>query len=524
MTIGPLAVRSESLTGFPSVPLSVKSGAFSPTASAAAEPAQPSVRTSPAINISRLRMNPSKARGSLLRSGLDGLLHERSIHDSLEPNRASHEAIVRPPLHLPLDICHEQTGVPVLKREAEPDHLGSGVSILRGSPDDLVVVGAGSGSTVFLDQHGVVIVARGLEVAPHERRRPLAISSELLRVEHRDGLPRVEIAGPEEDLAEALRLRRAGKGLGKQDGVDLSALERLDGGRHGLERNHPDVLELEPGLLEDIAERIVEGGAEGGDADTLALEVGDLAQAAVVELLLDHDTREGIAGPLAPLVGYEPELLAAQDDVVEGGGDAGGSHLDLPGGEGGGDGGGGLEEDELGVDPVFLEEAFVHADEEGRRGAELERADLDGGAGARGGDACSEHRDTEDQDEHDHPPPPESSASHRHYVWRHGTASRSQRVSTQCDSTPSTDRQTMPTMSLVVSMILPAWSTRKPMPESAAIISAATRRRRAVPAPSLSPAKIMGRADGRMTLRMTLHRPAPNAMAARTSRGSACLT
>src|SRR6266436_4083497 len=230
MTIGPLAVRSESLTGFPSVPLSVKSGAFSPTASAAAEPAQPSVRTSPAINISRLRMNPSKARGSLLRRGLDGLLHERSIHDSFEGNRASHEAIVRPPLHLPLDICHEQTGVPVLKGEAEPDHLGSGVSILRGSPDDLVVVGAGSGSTVFLDQHGVVIVARGLEVAPHERRRPLAISSELLRVEHRDGLPRVEIAGPEEDLAEALRLRRAGKGLGKQDGVDLSALERLDGG------------------------------------------------------------------------------------------------------------------------------------------------------------------------------------------------------------------------------------------------------------------------------------------------------
>src|SRR5437879_3520462 len=36
--MGPLAVRSESLTGFPSVPLSVKSGAFCPTSSALAAP------------------------------------------------------------------------------------------------------------------------------------------------------------------------------------------------------------------------------------------------------------------------------------------------------------------------------------------------------------------------------------------------------------------------------------------------------------------------------------------------------
>src|SRR5882724_11428365 len=36
MTTGPFAVRSESLTGFPSVPLSAKSGAFCPTSSALA--------------------------------------------------------------------------------------------------------------------------------------------------------------------------------------------------------------------------------------------------------------------------------------------------------------------------------------------------------------------------------------------------------------------------------------------------------------------------------------------------------
>src|SRR5262245_41199878 len=36
MTTGPFAVRSESLTGLPSVPFSVKSGAFCPTSSAPA--------------------------------------------------------------------------------------------------------------------------------------------------------------------------------------------------------------------------------------------------------------------------------------------------------------------------------------------------------------------------------------------------------------------------------------------------------------------------------------------------------
>jgi hypothetical protein len=48
---------------------------------------------------------------------------------------------------------------------------------------------------------------------------------------------------------------------------------------------------------------------------------------------------------------------------------------------------------------------------------------------------------------------------------------------------------------------------------STAIISAATRRRSAVPAPRRSPAKIMGSAEGRITLRMTLQRRAPKATA-----------
>ena len=45
-----------------------------------------------------------------------------------------------------------------------------------------------------------------------------------------------------------------------------------------------------------------------------------------------------------------------------------------------------------------------------------------------------------------------------------------------------------------------------------------------MPAPSLSPAKIMGSADGSMTLRMRLQRPAPKLTAARIRSGSAFRT
>ena len=129
---------------------------------------------------------------------------------------------------------------------------------------------------------------------------------------------------------------------------------------------------------------VVEGRAQRGDADALALEVGDPAQAAVVQLPLDHDARERVARPLAPLVGHDPHLLAAEHDVVEGRRDAGGAHVDLPRGERRGDGRGGLEEDQLGLDAELLEEALVDADEERRRRGELERADLDLLLGVRG--------------------------------------------------------------------------------------------------------------------------------------------
>ena len=177
-----------------------------------------------------------------------------------------------------------------------------------------------------------------------------SIRGEGLRVEDRRDLPRVEVAGPREDLAEALRLGGAGERLGHEDGVDLLALQCLDGGGHGLERHDLDVGELEPVLLEDIADVVVERRAELGDADALALEIRDRPEPAVPELLLHDDGDERVARPLAPLVGHDPELLAAQHDVVERRGEAGGAHVELARGERGGDGRGGLEVDQLGLD------------------------------------------------------------------------------------------------------------------------------------------------------------------------------
>src|SRR5215510_14560021 len=106
--------------------------------------------------------------GSLLGNGLGRLFHERRVHDPLEGNRALHESVLRPPRHLPLDVRHEQAGVAVLIGEAEPDHLGLGLRILRRDAQDFVVVGAGRGLAVLLDEDGVVVVARGLDVALHK--------------------------------------------------------------------------------------------------------------------------------------------------------------------------------------------------------------------------------------------------------------------------------------------------------------------------------------------------------------------
>src|SRR5262245_22382092 len=73
-------------------------------------------------------------------------------------------------------------------------------------------------------------------------------------------------------------------------------------------------------LLEDVAQVIVKRRAELGHADALALEPLDGLEPAVPELLLHHDAGERISRPLPALVGDDPELLAAEDDAVEGGG------------------------------------------------------------------------------------------------------------------------------------------------------------------------------------------------------------
>src|SRR5262249_32887179 len=65
MTTGPLAVRSDSLTGLPSVPFSVKSGAFCPTSSALAAPATATLMNTALTRLrassKELRIGPSLA-------------------------------------------------------------------------------------------------------------------------------------------------------------------------------------------------------------------------------------------------------------------------------------------------------------------------------------------------------------------------------------------------------------------------------------------------------------------------------
>ena len=62
---------------------------------------------------------------------------------------------------------------------------------------------------------------------------------------------------------------------------------------------------------------VVERGADLGQPDALALEIRDRPEPGVPELLLHDDGDERITRPLAPLVGHDPELLAAQHDIVE---------------------------------------------------------------------------------------------------------------------------------------------------------------------------------------------------------------
>src|SRR6185503_15418436 len=359
------------------------------------------------------------------------------------------------------------------------------------------------------------------------------------RVEHGGDLPRIEVARPRHDATEALRLHRTRERLRHQDRVDLLALERLHGGGHGLQRHDPHVGEREAFLLEDVADVVVERGAELGHPDAPALEVLDRPQPAVPQLLLHHDRHQRVAGPLAALVGHDPQLLAAQHDVVERGGEAGGAHVELAGGQRGGDRRGGLEVDQLRLHAELLEEPLLHSHEDRRGRRELQHSDLDrpgrglglrapgqdGGGGERqdqqGDDTTTRHGHSRDPPLGHHG---SSGTRLGHQVWRQRITTRSSAPRAQYDATPSSESTTMPTMSWVVSIRLPDCKIRKPMPASAAICSAATSRSSAVPAPSLSPAKTMGKADGTTTFRITLHRPAPNETAARISKGSAWRT
>src|SRR5882672_8115910 len=190
--MGPLPSISASLTGLPPVPAMVKSGAFWPTSRAAAGPATTRLSMAPASSIGRSRIEHSLREGSLLGDGPGGLLHERRVHDTLERDRALHKTILRPPLHLPFDVGHEQTAVAVLEGKAETDRFGPGLRVLRGDAHHLVVVGAGRRPPVLLAEDGVVVVTRGFDVALHEIHGALAVGGQLLGIEDGGHLPGVE--------------------------------------------------------------------------------------------------------------------------------------------------------------------------------------------------------------------------------------------------------------------------------------------------------------------------------------------
>src|SRR5204863_316648 len=272
--------------------------------------------------------------------------------------------------------------------------------------------------------------------------------------------------------------------------------------------------------LEQPAHVVVKGRADLRDADPLALEVPKRAGAGVVQVLPDDERGQVVVGPLATLVGDDPDRHAARDDVVEPGREPRRADLEVARGDRDGDRLGRLEEDELGLDAELLEVALLGADEQDRGRRQPEHAELHLLALRRG----LRHPAP---DQHGHQQRGQTSRHDRsprvHGVF-HGSAARSSRTRTQCAATPSRESRTIPTMSFVVSMRFCAWRMRKPMPALAAIISAATSRRSAVPAPSLRPAKIIGSAEGSRTLRMRLTRPAPKLTAARIRSGSAVRT
>ncbi len=82
----------------------------------------------------------------------------------------------------------------------------------------------------------------------------------------------------------------------------------------------------------------------------------------------------------------------------------------------------------------------------------------------------------------------------------------------------------MPNISFVVCIKSAEVRIINPMPASAAIISAATTNNKAMPMPNLSPANIIGRALGKMTLYIIRRRLEPKEMAALISTGSAFRT
>src|SRR5207248_1549794 len=157
-------------------------------------------------------------------------------------------------------------------------------------------------------------------------------------------------------------------------------------------------------VAEEVADLVVKRRAELRDADPPALEIGHTAHARVVQVLPDDDGGEPVIGPLAALVGDDPHLLAAEHDVVGGRGEPGGADVDLAGRHRRRDRRRGLEVDELRLHAELLEESLLDADEDGRRGRELEDADPGSILGVRVAGARKDGEHDENSDATPHHP------------------------------------------------------------------------------------------------------------------------
>src|SRR5205823_8210366 len=183
-----------------------------------------------------IRRTVTAARAAASRYLLEGLAEKALVHDVPVRDRRLDEPLREPPRRLAADVAGHEPAVAILVGEAAADQLRPRAGVLRGDRHDLVVPRA----RTPLD-HRIEVVARGLDVALHERHGAGAVPGEPVGVEHHGDLPRQGVAGADERDADAARLEPGDEGLGRRHGVEPLRGERVGHGAEGLERDQLDL-------------------------------------------------------------------------------------------------------------------------------------------------------------------------------------------------------------------------------------------------------------------------------------------